>query len=62
MQFATGALVPANSFVTVQLKDQSLVNQRAQVYNSVGYLVTEVVLTNGARIDMERLGSWHVYN
>jgi hypothetical protein len=36
----------------VQLKDQSLLNQRAQVYNSVGYLVTEVMLTNGVRINM----------
>jgi hypothetical protein len=44
--------VPASSYVTVQLKDQSLLNQRAQVYNSVGYLVTEVMLTNGVRINM----------
>lgn len=44
--------VPAIGYVTVQLKDQTLLNQRAQVYNSIGYLVTEVVLTNGARINM----------
>jgi hypothetical protein len=46
------APVPAIGYVTVQLKDQSLLNQRAQVYNSIGYLVTEVGLTNGARINM----------
>lgn len=46
------APVPAIGYVTVQLKDQSLLNQRAQVYNSIGHLVTEVVLTNGARINM----------
>lgn len=51
------APVPARSYVTVQLKDQLLLNQRAQVYNSIGYLVTEVVLTNGARID---LSGWPV--
>lgn len=46
------APVPAIGYVTVQLKDQTLLNQRAQVYNSIGYVVTEVILTNGARINM----------
>lgn len=46
------APVPANSDVSVQLKDQSLLNQRAQVYNSVGNLITEVVLTNATRINV----------
>lgn len=46
------APVPAIGYVTVQLKDQLQLNQRAQVYNSIGHLVTEVVLTNGVRINM----------
>lgn len=45
------APVPARSYVTVQLKDQSLLNQRAQVYNSAGHMITEVMLTNGTRIN-----------
>ena len=46
------APIPSRSFVTVQLKDPMLLNQRAQVYNSMGNLVTEVVLINGLGIDI----------
>ncbi len=49
------APIPARNYVSVLLKDQSLLNQRAKIYNSIGYLVAEVVLTNATRID---ISSW----
>jgi hypothetical protein len=47
--------VPANSYVTLTVQDQSLTGERAQVYNTAGILVTNVILTNSTRID---ISSW----
>jgi hypothetical protein len=52
--------VPANSFVKLTIKYQSLIGQHAQIYNTTGILVANVVLTNTS-ID---ISSWPagIYN
>ncbi|WP_205514571.1 T9SS type A sorting domain-containing protein [Longitalea arenae] len=53
--------VPANSFVTLTIKDPALIGRQAQVYNTAGMLVDNVVLTNNTRIN---IGNWPagIYN
>jgi hypothetical protein len=52
----TLAPVPANSFVTLSLTDQSLIGQQAQVYNVSGNAVIRLVITgNNTRIDIGNL-------
>ncbi|WP_165759037.1 beta strand repeat-containing protein [Niastella yeongjuensis] len=53
--------VPANSFVKLTITNQSLIGQPAQIYNSAGVLVTNIVLTSSTQID---ISSWPngIYN
>lgn len=43
---------PANSFVKLTVQNQSLIGQRAQVYNTAGILVANVVLTSSTQINI----------
>ena len=46
------APVPANSYITLTLKDRSQIGQHAQVYNTAGNLLRDVVLSGTTRIDI----------